>query len=87
MCTAAGLVHVVDPAHAPARDPGAPAGHAGQGDCDYCPLLQSLQVPQPVLAIVPPTLDPTGPPIAARTSVLAFRHPSGLGSRGPPVRS
>ena len=88
MCTVAGLVQVaVDPAHDPVRHPGAPADHAGQGDCAYCPLLQSLQVPQAVLAVVPPSFGPAGPPISARSIALPFRHPAGLGSRGPPVFS
>jgi hypothetical protein len=88
MCTVAGLVQVaVDPAldveHA--RHPGAPADHAGQGDCAYCPLLQALQVPQAALAVVPPALRPQGPQIASRSVDIPFRHPVGLGSRGPPV--
>lgn len=88
MCTVAGLVQVaVDPAHDPARHPGHPADHAGQGDCAYCPLLQSLQVPQVALAVVPASLGPVGPPVQSRSVALPFRHPAGLGSRGPPVLS
>src|SRR4249919_274292 len=57
MCTVAGLVQVaVDPGHDPARHPGAPADHAGQGDCAYCPLLQALHVPQAGLVVAPPAL-------------------------------
>ncbi len=70
--------------------PGLPAapedqpGHRGDGDCDYCPLLASL-------VILPPPQDAAGDGMRRRSrdpratvSRIARRHPTGLGSRGPP---
>ena len=56
----------------------------GTGDCDYCPLLQAMVASKapavlPVAAlapVAPQTIDAAAPP--------RFRHPNGLGSRGPP---
>jgi len=100
MCTAAGLAYV--PATAPSGHhhhmasagsmaPVAPAPHQhphdGGGDCDYCPLLQSM-VGSSALALLPTAhLSPMAPQVVLRTAAPAFRHPSGLGSRGPPALS
>jgi len=93
MCTAAGLeVAAVAPMahaahaghHMPAPAP-TPMPHHGDGaDCPYCPLLQALVAPSvPVLAL-PPAVPADA--IAQRGPVdpTRFRHPNGLGSRGPP---
>lgn len=62
----------------------APTPHHGDGDCEYCPLLQGLVTPAPVAVVA---LDAAPPADVARRALPAridFRHPSGLGSRGPP---
>ena len=90
MCTAAGLSYegttaaTEGHAHHDAM-PSSPAmPHHGTGDCDYCPLLQAMVASKapavlPVAAlapVAPQTIDAAAPP--------RFRHPNGLGSRGPP---
>ena len=95
MCTAAGLSYEEAPvaqAHHGHRHaqpmPSAPAmpgmPHHGAGDCDYSPLLQAMVSPK-----APSRLPVAGVPPVAPTAVDAaapprFRHPNGLGSRGPP---
>ena len=92
MCTAAGLSYEGTTAatqghahHAMPAMPSSPAmPHHGNGDCDYCPLLQAMVASKapavlPVAAlapVAPQTIDAAAPP--------RFRHPNGLGSRGPP---
>ncbi len=69
---------------APAR-PDAP--HHGDGDCDYCPLLQSMVAAKAPMLVGAAAAAPVAP---ARVDVAAppcFRHPNGLGSRGPPALS
>ena len=70
-------------AEAPPAAP-APMPHHGDGDCEYCPLLQGLVTPAPA-AVAP--LDAAPPAHVAQRNTparIAFRHPNGLGSRGPP---
>lgn len=61
-----------------------PHQHPRDGDCDYCPLLQSM------LGSVAPSLLPTehlapiAPQTVFRSAAPVFRNPTGLGSRGPP---
>ena len=56
----------------------------GDPDCDYCPLLSSL-TPSMDIAFNAMPLPAMGRPAAApRALDLRWRHPWGLGSRGPP---
>lgn len=96
LCTIQGMKQVALPvlaaaathAHlrhdAPAPMPHHPQGDAGQ-DCDYCPLLASLTA----LAAIALGLWPrpaSALSMAPRAAIrVARRHPSGLGSRGPPA--
>lgn len=95
LCTMEGMKQVALPvlaavathAHlqqdAPAPMPHHPQGDAGQ-DCDYCPLLASLVALAAIaLGLWPWTAHPGGAPALA-SARIAHRHPSGLGSRGPP---
>ena len=98
MCTVAGLQQVaVDPpsghtghdGHHDAREPSLlppmPMPHHGDGvDCPYCPLLQAFLAPSVPTLLAPPALHADA--IARRLPVdpTRFRHPNGLGSRGPP---
>lgn len=99
MCTVAGLQQVaVDPpsghaghhghhdaAPAPSLPLPTPKPHHGDGaDCPYCPLLQALVAPSVPTLLAPPALQADA--IARRLPVdpTRFRHPNGLGSRGPP---
>ncbi|WP_132986894.1 DUF2946 family protein [Luteimonas terricola] len=72
------------------------ARHGGQGgdvrpaigdpDCDYCPLLASMATSAGVafaVAHVPPAIAPVA---GRREFRQRWRHPNGLGSRGPPRR-
>ena len=54
-------------------------------DCAYCPLLLgTIALPVPVLLAALPLRSPLMPIPAIRSAVLE-RHPTGLGSRGPPL--
>ena len=71
------------PPVAPAPTP-APMPHHGDGDCEYCPLLQGLVTPAPVAVAA---LDAAPPAHVVQRNTparIVFRHPNGLGSRGPP---
>lgn len=71
------------PSVVPAPTP-APIPHHGDGDCEYCPLLQGLVAPAPVAVVAiddAPLATVAQPTTPAR---IVFRHPNGLGSRGPP---
>lgn len=63
----------------------APLAAPGDADCDYCPLLSSLitatRFATTPAALLPPAATPASP-VAPR---LPWLHPSGLGSRGPPL--
>jgi len=83
LCTMAGLKLVkLDPAAPASPDPGAPA-HGG--DCDYCPLLASLDAaaPPPPMAFAPLPALPA--PSLRATQHLGAAPSVGLGSRGPPA--
>jgi hypothetical protein len=91
MCTAAGLAVATNPhpghdAHAGHAMPAPmPVPHHGGGeDCPYCPLLQALVAPSVPMLPVPAAIAADA--IAQRNPVdpTRFRHPNGLGSRGPP---
>ena len=80
--------HMAQQAATPAggRTAGTPRPAPGDADCDYCPLLASLLVAAQVSftpADAPRTPATPTLPAAPR---LAWLHPSGLGSRGPPHR-
>lgn len=80
--------HATHQAATPAggRAPGQLRPAPGDADCDYCPLLASLLVAARVhflRADAPRTPALPTLPAAPR---LAWLHPSGLGSRGPPLR-
>lgn len=88
VCTAMGL----RPSSPALADAGTPAPHPAPAmphpgfDCEYCPLLAAA-----VMLALAPAFAPWGfgrppaPPSAAAARRLAFLHPCGLGSRGPPV--
>lgn len=91
ICTVAGLRYVQLPGTAdgagPAGDadaPGASPGHDG-ADCDYCPLLASLLLLALCLALCPPFRRPPSAGPRHADSRREWRHPCGLGSRGPPL--
>ena len=86
LCTVQGLKQVALPlaTSASLQQPDAPAPRPAH-DCDYCPLLAGLVA----LAVVTLLLWPQALPAPAThfrdARRIATRHPSGLGSRGPPL--
>jgi len=88
MCTAAGL-QLADYAHDTSHEPTAPRPavphHAG--DCAYCPLAQALVAPSTAVFAGAAPLPDMAPPPAPTARPAFFRHPNGLGSRGPPLVS
>ena len=77
--------------HAAAGQAGAPApatphpGGSGQYDCGYCPLLASLVPPAAVAPSFGTPLHDRLFALSSHAPRVAWRHPWGLGSRGPPV--
>lgn len=74
------------PASAPELAPPAAPGPQpdGDGDCDYCPLLAALLIlPAPRASVVGDLL-PHPAHVHPDVPRVAHRHPTGLGSRGPP---
>ena len=67
----------------PSPQPSKHQGHAG--DCDYCPLLQMLVAPAAAVATVAIALPPVSVPSARADARFDSPHPTGLGSRGPPL--
>ena len=67
----------------PSPQPSKHQGHAG--DCDYCPLLQMLVAPAAAVATVAIALPPVSVPSARADARFDTPHPTGLGSRGPPL--
>lgn len=70
--------------HHGGRERGDTRAAIGDPDCDYCPLLASLVAATGFafdVAHVPVGTAATAVPPAPR---LPWRHPAGLGSRGPP---
>jgi hypothetical protein len=89
MCTVTGLRYddtaalALAEALAPEAPPKAPTPHE-HADCDYCPLAASTALP--LVAALPATTPSTHVALPARISApFPRRHPSGLGSRGPPA--
>lgn len=90
ICTMAGLKLVkLAPGDASPLDP-PPVSPAGEGgampgpDCAYCPLLAAVVVLLLSIAFALPPHATRRPAEARRAAPWRFRHPSGLGSRGPP---
>lgn len=93
---AAGVAHAMHAngghgSHAGHGGPGTPAaptvpqpGGAAHYDCGYCPLLASAVPPAPVHLTLPSGHHDARLPVRAANPLLAWRHPWGLGSRGPP---
>ena len=76
-----------NPRSTKAGDPPAPSDRRpaiGDPDCDYCPLLASMAMAPDEVVVA------AYPPVAARLAAtfasprIRWRHPWGLGSRGPP---
>lgn len=68
------------------RPPPAPPSHQGHADCEYCPLLTSLAIPDFRTATPPALPAPAATPAVAIDRPLpSTPHPCGLGSRGPPL--
>lgn len=61
-----------------------PAG-ASQHDCGYCPLLASLVPPAALRPALSHEQHPAHLALGAAEPLLPWRHPWGLGSRGPPA--
>ncbi|WP_132999328.1 DUF2946 family protein [Luteimonas arsenica] len=79
-----GHAHHSDAADPGKRHPSRPA--PGDSDCDYCPLLAAMAA----LPGVPFLLAalPSAPPscLSVGAPRLPWLYPTGLGSRGPPLR-
>ncbi|MEN1939696.1 DUF2946 family protein [Luteimonas sp. MJ174] len=56
----------------------------GDPDCDYCPLLAALAAPAPMVVKIVALPAAAVPALAPATPRVAWLHPNGLGSRGPP---
>lgn len=87
MCTMAGLKLVKI---APAGDVGLPdtpaPKHALPGeDCAYCPVLAGLAMLLVWTLFAAPLASRRALPPWRQVPPRAFTHPSGLGSRGPPI--
>lgn len=84
MCTMAGLqlvkIPLVDADAGPAR----PAGDMPM-DCDYCPLLSVLTALVLWVVLAFPQLAAKLAAVLAAPPRYGRGHPSGLGSRGPPI--
>ena len=83
----AGMSHArmghAQPDAPPTPQPSKHQGHAG--DCDYCPLLQMLVTPAAAMATVALALPPVSAPSTHADARFDTPHPTGLGSRGPPI--
>lgn len=76
-------VHVASTADG--RAPLAPLAAPGDADCDYCPLLSSLIAATCFATMPAALLPPAATPASPAAPRLPWLHPSGLGSRGPPL--
>lgn len=76
-------VHAAPAAEGPARQ--APYAAPGDADCDYCPLLSSLVAAARFATTPAALLPPAATPASPAAPRLPWLHPSGLGSRGPPL--
>ncbi|RMH87889.1 DUF2946 domain-containing protein [Lysobacter pythonis] len=63
-----------------------PAGQSGErhGDCEYCPLAASLNLPAAISGWTGDEFPATAVLPFPKPHARLFKHPSGLGSRGPP---
>lgn len=82
LCTLAGLQQVQLPGLDP--EPSPPAGERGM-DCAYCPLLSALAPLLLWLLVLFPQPASKPVPILRSPPRGGHGHPSGLGSRGPPI--
>ena len=82
VCTDGGLA-LAPSAH---PDHGVPAPHPRgmHEDCPYCPLLGSLDLAVASVPAVPAAAAPADIALPRVPRRAAWRHPNGLGSRGPP---
>jgi hypothetical protein len=90
MCTMAGLKLVkIAPGDANPVDPPTPKSPAGSmlagEDCAYCPVLSGMLVLLLCLSFLAPSSIRCAFSPWRLIAPRAFLHPSGLGSRGPPV--
>lgn len=65
--------------------PPAHPDHAMQPDCDYCLLLGTLDLSASRTPLLATTLAASAFAAVATTTPRTWRHPNGLGSRGPPA--
>jgi len=84
ICTMAGIELVKVPSDGIDPTPSRPAD-GGSMDCDYCPLLLATTALAICVLLVTP--QPAARPLATFRALHPRRrgHPSGLGSRGPPL--
>ncbi len=90
LCTATGLKLVKIGASSSVPDsklPAAPAMDHTEGDCAYCPLAACMVVLLLCLLLSLLTTPQRGLRTWQRDIARAFRHPNGLGSRGPPLQA
>lgn len=87
MCTMAGLTLVKVPGGDidPLAPKPAPPGTGMPDDCAYCPVLGAMLVLLAWVALAFANVAATPRPTAHPRLPRARRHPSGLGSRGPPI--
>jgi len=87
MCTMAGLklVKLVPGNDASPIDPPAPKPIVPGEDCAYCPVLAGLAMLLVWTLLAPLQVPRRAMPRRVDTALRAFVHPSGLGSRGPPI--
>ena len=84
MCTMAGLQLVKIPLADADPGPARPAGEMPM-DCDSCPLLSALTVVVLWVVLAFPQLAARLAAVLAAPPRYGLGHPSGLGSRGPPI--
>jgi hypothetical protein len=87
MCTMAGLklVKLAPGGDANPLDPPAPKHMMPGEDCAYCPVLAGLAMLLVWTLLAPLPASRRALPPWRNTPLRAFVHPSGLGSRGPPI--
>ena len=86
LCTMSGMKLVKLPTFSIGQ-PAAPAPDHGGSDCDYCPLLSMLTLAVAALVLSLLGFAPVTPALRRIRPPRIRLHPSGLGSRGPPVFS